>query len=173
MARLDNPILHAQVDVSINSGPATKYFAVVSYDVAEKWCRQDVGAPNGEHLPFESFKIGEGGWVSALGEQVRREPEPSMSDLDCIENPERYPGAASERYYFQKNIGSMSYVADRKSKAECTILSSEANNDGVGNPDFWEVALFDSGNNMVVYATIDKLTKDATKTVDLTFTIYR
>jgi len=172
--RLDNPILHAEVDISVNSGPADTYFAHVPFAVAEKWSKQDVGAVGGEHLVFDYLKIGEGGWVYASGGQrVKREPEPSLSDLDCIEHPDRYPGAASERYSFTKAVHTISYVPDRIAQAAGTVLTTEANDDGSGNPDFWEVALFDTSDNMVVYATIQKLTKDVTKTIEITFRIYR
>lgn len=176
MGRLDNPALRAEVDVQIDADPVVTYFAHVPYDVCEKWSRQDVGDAGGAHLPFDYFKVGEGGWVEASGgAKVRREPEPSLSDLDCIENPDRYPGAASERYVFSKSLDSVSYEsAQRAARGDGTIATTEANDDGSGsNPDFWEVACFDSGDNMVVYATIEKLTKDSSKTVSLVFRIYR
>lgn len=174
MGRLDNPILHADVEVSINGGAATTYFAHVPHTVSEKWCKKDVGVAGGEHLPIDYFRIGEGGWVAASGGiKVRREPDPSLSNLDCIENQDRYPGPVTSRYYFEKAITTLSYEADRKAKIDCGLLTSEANSDGAGNPDFWEVALFDTGDNMIAYATIDKLTKDVSKYVDFVFRIYR
>ena len=37
------------------------------------------------------FKVGEGGWVSEAGGIVPRTPDPTLEDLDAIENPTRYP----------------------------------------------------------------------------------
>lgn len=169
--RLDNPFLRAELDVSINGAAATTYFAHVQFLVCERWCKQDVGAVGGGHADLVAIKIGEGGWVEASGGlKVRREPEPELEDLDCVENPDRYPGSVNT---FSKSLSSKTYVADRIAQAEVTILTSEANNPAGPAYEYWEVGLFDKAGALVAYATIDKLTKTSSEEVELVFRIYR
>lgn len=172
VARLDNSPLRAEVEVTVGVASPVTYPAHVTFDAGEKWCKQDVNVTGGAHSPFDYFKIGEGGWKEFKGARFRRLPSASLSDLDCVENPDRYPGAF-ERYTFQKSVDSMQYEVDRIARTDCSLALGEANDDGGGNPDFWEVGLFDSDGDMVVYATIEKVTKTGALTVDFIFRIYR
>lgn len=127
---------------------------------------------SGLPLAVGYFKIGEGGWVLSGISQVTRTPDPALTDLDCVENPSRYP--ASGRYVFQKNIGptSITVVGDGVVDISCDVTPSEANDDGFGNaPEFWEVGIFTSDGVMLAYRTFNKQTKNSSRALRHVFTL--
>lgn len=100
------------------------------------------------------FKIGEGGWILSGATKVQRTPDPTLTDLDCLENPSRY--AANEQYVFTKSIApsKVTELTDTSVKIECIVETTEANDDGFGDaPEFWELAIFDSDGDMISYTT--------------------
>jgi hypothetical protein len=106
------------------------------------------------------FKIGEGGWELDGISQVPRTPDTSLTDLDCLENPLRYPAAG--RYVFQKTISetSIQVLGSGVVEISCAVSAGEANDDGNGNaPEFWEIGIFTSDGVMLAYRTFDKQTK--------------
>jgi len=117
-------------------------------------------------LQFGSFKIGEGGWEEIASVKVPRAPDSSLTDLDCIENPSRYP--ASSRYHFEKTItsGYITQVSATVVRVECVVDMDEANDDGYGNdPEFYEIAVFDADGDMMGYATFTRQLKDNNRTL--------
>lgn len=106
------------------------------------------------------FKVGEGGWVDPGTGKVRRTPDPTLTDLDCIVNPSRYP--VDSRFTFQKTLQpNVDMVIDAGAlKMTCTLAQLEANDDGLGNnPEFWEIGIFDEDDVMLIYATMPEQIK--------------
>ena len=127
-----------------------------------------------KNLDVSYFKIGEGGWETSGASQVPRTPDPTLTDVDAIENPARYP--ADSRYVFQKSISAdkISITGADTIEVECYVDSGEANDDGFGNsPEFFEVGIFDSDNTMICYLTFEKQTKDDRRALRHTVTIQR
>lgn len=117
------------------------------------------------HQNITSFKVGEGGWMNdGSGVQVRRAPDPTLTDLDCILDvarvAKRYPTGG--RGSFQKALtsGNFSYDAATHTLSISLLVDfGEFNNDGSGNaPEIWEFGVF-AGTTMVAYGTVPKLTK--------------
>jgi hypothetical protein len=116
--------------------------------VADAW---QAGVPL---FRVDSFKIGEGGWVMAGAAKVQRAPDPTLTDLDCIQNPSRY--AADERYHYTKSIaaGKVVELSPTSVKVECILDVSQGNDDGFGNaPEFWEIGLYDTDGDMISHTT--------------------
>lgn len=120
---------------------------------------------------IDSFKVGEGGFkVEALG-NVPRTPDPTLTDLDIIENPGRY--TVNTTPTFSKALGGGAFaVATTTNGAEltatCTLLAGEYNDDGDGNfPQIYEIGLF-AGSVMVAYGTFAEQLKNG---VEITFTV--
>lgn len=132
-------------------------------------------------LPFEAvsyFKIGEGGWIDPGGGREPRSPAAHVAenDLDAVidlSRPlilQRY--AADERYVFQKAFGGgdLTFSAPSTLSCTCFVDFGEANNDGYGNdPEFWEIAVFDTNDSMLAYGTFPQQTKN--NTVQITNTM--
>lgn len=106
-----------------------------------------------EDLEPSTFKIGEGGWVDVGGVPTARTPDPSLGDLDCLENPGRYP--VDSRFAFTKALAlGRVTVTGNEVTVDCIIDTSEANDDGNGNaPEFWELGVFDGDGDMMLYGT--------------------
>jgi len=144
---------------------------VVTTTAREKWARTDVHLDTHPQLKF--FRFGMGGWEDSGGRVlVPRTPDPTLTDLDCIINPSRYPGAAELRFvwdswldYVSPNLqrfqgGDLWYEIPRTAVARCLINFDESNDRGDGEaPEFWEMGIFDEDGDMVVYATFPKETK--------------
>jgi len=120
----------------------------------------------GTGLAFESisyFKFEEGGWIDPGGGRERRDPAAHVAetDVDAIANPGRY--GADEKFVFQKSFvaGDITFVGPSTIRLRCFLDFGEANDDGFANdPEFWGLAVFDSDDNMLVYATFPKQTKN-------------
>lgn len=150
---------------------AAAVVGVVTYVAREKWSRTDVNLDT--HPKLSYFKIGMGGWEDVGGGVLEpRTPDPTLTDLDCIINPGRYPGGAEMRYVWRSDTdfvppnpsrfeaSDLWYEAPRTAVSRCFIYFDEANDRGDGeNPEFWEVGVFDEDGDMVVYATFPKETK--------------
>lgn len=106
-----------------------------------------------DNLVPATFKIGEGGWVDVGGVPTPRTPDPSLSDIDCVENPTRYP--VDSRFSFTKALISGRVTVDANEVTiNCIVDTSEANNDGFDNaPEFWELGVFDGEGDMMLYGT--------------------
>lgn len=120
------------------------------------------------------FRFGEGGWenVQFVG-QVPRTPSQALTNVDVVANPSRYP--ADSRYYYEQAFapGDVTYdIPTRSVICRCFVDLGDANDDGNGNdPEFWELAVYDSANNMIAYSTFDKITKDNTLQIERFVTI--
>jgi hypothetical protein len=132
---------------------------------------QDGLAPD---LGISYFKIAEGGWRLAGASKVPRTPDPLLSDVDALANPGRYP--LDSRYVFQKSItpDRINITGANFIEIECFVDTSEANDDGFGNPpEFWEIGVFDADGTLVAYVTFDKQTKDDRRALRHLLTIQR
>lgn len=120
----------------------------------------DVGA---NIFKVDSFKVGEGGWITTAGGVVPRTPDATLTDLDCIENPSRY-GANSDGVFVKALTSGVdtSLVVTTSLvtfSATCTLEMAEFNDDGNGDfPEIWEIALFGShpitlSTFMIAYGT--------------------
>ena len=115
-------------------------------------------------LPLQTisyFKISEGGWEDPGSGRVARTPDETLTDVDAIINPGRY--AADERYVFTKSFVGGDIVFSSPTTVSCTCLLDfgDANDDGYGNdPEFWEIGIFDSDDNMLAHGTFPQQTKN-------------
>lgn len=115
--------------------------------------------------PVIRFKVGEGGWIDSPGGAIPRTPDPTLTDLDCIVNPTRYP--LDSRASFSKLLagGDLTFVSPSTLRVACPLTALEFNDDGFGNnPEIWEIGLFSldqpgTGLMMVAYGTFVKETK--------------
>jgi len=141
-------------------------------EVFARYLIGDCSVPQvGALLPFQvlSFAVGEGGWKATAGGFVPRDPDPLLTDLDCVVHPSRY--ATDQRASFSKNL---TYGVDMALTfhptsitfaATCTLDLGEFNDDGNGNfPEIWEIGLFGShpitGDTfMICYGTFAGQTK--------------
>lgn len=118
---------------------------------------------------IDEFKIGEGGWEEVTAGKVPRTPDPTLTDLDVIENPTRYP--VDRRGSFSKVLtgGEISYPANGQVSASCVVALGEFNDNGSGNdPELYEIGLFANGT-MIAYGTFAK--QDKNPAVSLTNTV--
>lgn len=109
---------------------------------------------------IDEFKIGEGGWEEVVAGKVPRTPDPTLTDLDVIENPTRYP--VNRRGSFSKvlTVGEISYPANGQVEADCVVDFAEFNDNGDGlSPELYEIGLFANGL-MVAYGTFEKQDKN-------------
>lgn len=119
-----------------------------------------------DHSELSYFQIGEGGWVDTINGRVPKDPDPSRTELEAT-------GAPGD-LKFQKALTAADVAFDTEAKAVVTAFVglSEANDDGLGDsPRFFELGIFDSNDNMIVYATFPEETKTVTKTLNHVITI--
>lgn len=121
----------------------------------EKWSKYMAGVGGIHDIAGGGFKIGEGGWVD-VPPKVPKSPDPTLTDLDCIENAGSYP--VDSRYVFPvagtKAFKSVLWVSPSIIRLECELDFGDANDDGFGNPpEFWELGIYDSNGVMVAYFT--------------------
>ena len=132
------------------------------------------------------FRVGEGGWVDPGGGREPRSPDPSLTNLDIILDAARVPGPDPKRYnvgenlgWYQKSlvIGDMSSPSAGIIRVSCMLLNAEYNLEDAGtlvydvggpyvSPEIWEIGLFDQDNDMIMYGTFSKETKDASKQIE-------
>ena len=138
---------------------------------ATSW--EDSASLPGSGVPdIVECRFGEGGYEVIDGVPVPRTPDPTLTNLDCVENPTRY--APNSRYVYAiaplppgsvTRAGSVVTVV-------CELALGDANNDGFGNsPEFWEACLFNSEGVMVAYRTFQGQTKDAGTVIRHTWTL--
>jgi len=159
------------------------YTAVVTSVGADKIIKYPGGLISPVDL-ISYFKVGEGGWVDPGTGREPRTPDPSLTDLDIIEDVARIP--ANKRYnvgenmgYFTKSLvaGDFSSPASGILRVSCMLLNAEYNLESDGtliydvggpyaSPEIWEIGLFDQDNDMILYGTFAKETKDATKQIE-------
>jgi hypothetical protein len=107
---------------------------------------------------IDEFKVGEGGWVETSGGRVPRTPDPTLQDLDIIENPGRYP--ADSVGTFTKAVTGFTWNSGTKTlDIECLVDFGEFNDDGNGNnPEIYEIGIYSdhptAGKIMVAYGTM-------------------
>jgi hypothetical protein len=115
------------------------------------------------------FKVGMGGWINPGSGEVPRAPDPTLTDLDVIVNPGRYPGLPPNPY--SANIlllsGSFVYEAPTTLRSNCVLDFGDYNDDGTGaNPKIWEIGLYDSAGTMIAYGTFPQEVKINTNQVE-------
>lgn len=110
------------------------------------------------------FKIGRGGWINPGSGPVPRVPDPTLEDLDVIQNgpsgtATRYAGIAGNIWYFQKSLISpnFSFTAPSQLQIRCILdfgdyndISGVPSNPPGGstlapsgtNPQLWELGIF-------------------------------
>ena len=122
------------------------------------------------------FRIGEGGWRTLNGARVPRSPDPALTDIDCLENPSRYP--ASRRRSYQKTLTSsdITHTEDGVLVIACELDLSEGNDPAGADtdpPEYYEIGVFTSDDDMIYYCTFPKFEKlsDRVFRVNLTITI--
>lgn len=112
---------------------------------------------------IDTFKVGEGGFITDVGGNIPRAPSPLLTDLDIIENPGRY--VVDPIPSFQKAITATNIVADANGfpilEVDCLLDFADYNDDGTGSdPQIYEIGLF-AGTKMVAYGTFNEQVKNA------------
>jgi len=128
----------------------------------------------GTSVTISYFKIGEGGWQILNGAQVMRTPDPNLSDLDCIENPSRYP--SDSLVWYQKSIteADITHSEDGEITLACELDVGEGNDfNDIDPPEYWEIGVFTDEDVMMYYGTFSKFSKisDRVFHLDLAITI--
>jgi hypothetical protein len=114
---------------------------------------------------IDEFKVGEGGWIASSGGPVPRTPDPTLQDVDAIENPSRYPSDSQGTFAKALGPADMSYDVPTKTlTVSCGLDFGEFNDDGNGNqPQIYEIGLFSdhptAGRIMVAYGTFPEILK--------------
>lgn len=147
------------------------------FEAVAKYCAGD-----GAASLFSYFRIGQGGWEEVNGQRVNKNASEfsSNTNIDIIEDAGSYPADVKENPfgtltgpgYFQKNLGDadVTWVNEggvNKVKVRCVVADGEANekNAAADSPEFFEIGVFDSDNNLILYGTFPKETKTAAKTL--------
>jgi len=144
----------------------------------------------GSHLKsletISYFRVGEGGWQTNPSTLLREPRDPAAHvaelDLDIIVDASRTP-VGTKRYNVGENLGwfqkallpsDITFEAPNILKVTCVLLATEYNTkwpDGTlvynvggpyGNPEIWEIGVYDTDDNLVAYGTFDKQIKTAT-----------
>ena len=123
-------------------------------------------------IEIETFKVGEGGFITDVGGNTPRVPDGTLSDLDIIENPDRY--VVNPIPTFTKSVESVTitYDSDGYPTAEvsCLLDFVDYNDDGTGSdPQIYEIGVFTGNGLMAAYGTFDELVKNAA--VQIPFTV--
>jgi hypothetical protein len=114
-------------------------------------------------LPL-SFSIGEGGWTNPGGGKEPITPNVALTVLSA-------PGyVAGSTFVFSKNLNTVSdltFTSPTRAEISCFVSSSEANDDGGGNPpEFFELGIFDGlmgTGTMLAYSTFPIEIKTSSK----------
>lgn len=107
-----------------------------------------------------TFKIGEGGWTNPGG---GKEPIPPSVVLTAL-TATGYPSGS--QYIFTKALtgGDLTFTSPTRLEINCLVSSSEANDDGGGNPpEFFELGIFDGAGTMLAYSTFPIEIKTSSK----------
>ena len=104
----------------------------------------DVGA---NLFKVAEFRVGEGGWENGPGGIVPRTPDPTLTGLDAVINPGRYPADSQATFTKALTSGVDTGLVVTTSlitfSATCVLLTGEFNDDGFGNfPEIYEIGLF-------------------------------
>ena len=108
-----------------------------------------------------SFAVGRGGWINPGGGVIPRIPDPSLQDLDIIQNPGRYPNTPGNIYFVQKSFiaDDFSLISPSVQQVRCRLDFIDFNDiQGVPStppyptgpvlplsgtsPDIWEIGIF-------------------------------
>jgi len=120
------------------------------------------------------FRIGEGGWRMLNGNRIPRTPDAALNDLDCKENPTRYP--TSSRYWVQKSLSSsdVTHSEDGTLVISCLLDTGEGNDPDGGDadpPEYYEIGVFSTDDDMLYYCTFPKFEKMSDRALQLNLTI--
>jgi hypothetical protein len=129
------------------------------------------------------FKIGEVRWIDpGTGIYTRKTPDPTLVDLDCIENSASYtmPTSPITTLYsqlFTLGLGDLTFESPGTLKVRCFLDFGDAN--GGGPNGFWEIGVYADDPTspgtpfLIGYGTIQKQIKTVaaqmTNVVRLTF----
>lgn len=118
-----------------------------------------------------TFKVGEGGWQDTPSGRQPRVPDPTLTDLDCIVNPSRYPADSQATFSKALGGGDITWTSPGTIACSCVLAMGDFNNDGFGNfPEIWEIGIF-VGATMIGYATFPMETKTPAAALPNTVTL--
>ena len=140
--------------------------AVYTDAVRQKYVRQRGGITSPLSGTLSFFRVGVGGY---LPNGMPRTPDPSLTNLDVLENPGHYASVPATPS-FQKSFVAGDIVAGASTNLisiNCELDPAEYNSDGTGFPDIGEIGVFDSGGTMVLYATFNRIEKTALRTLTI------
>jgi len=121
------------------------------------------------------FQVGEGGWENTPGGQVPRDPTdpgpgnnrgPTLVELDCDANPSDYP--VTSRATFAKALVLVNFAFTGNTTLEVTCFLDFAEPPAT-TLELYEIGLFNSSGEMVVYGTFPRVEKNPG--VQRTFTV--
>lgn len=161
--------------------------AVVTDEAREIWPQLLGGLGLYSWKVIDEVRMGEGGWqYNDAGQQVPRTPDSSLTDLDVVVNPGRYPADSlfvvegSNNADMFLTSADMQFVAPSTLQVNFELQTGSHLSDGFGNdPELWEVGLFTDHPDgsptklMVAYGTFQKVTwtaaSDVLNTIRITF----
>ena len=113
-----------------------------------------------------SFKFGEGGWIDPGGGKEPLPPDETLTDVTA--GTGIY--VAPSDFIFEKSFvpgTDFTFVSSARAQLRCFVATSEANDDGNGNPpEFFELGIFDATGNMLVYSTYPLEVKTVSKALE-------
>lgn len=126
----------------------------------------------GASVNVSYFKIGEGGWMHLNGATVPREPDPVLTDLDCLENPDRYPVGSRHSYRKGLEASDIVHTVAGEITIACELDLGEGNDvDDIDPPKYFEIGVFTDTDVMMYYATFPQFTKRSDRVFHLDLTI--
>ena len=122
-------------------------------------------------LDITNFELGEGGWQILLGNRVPKTPDPTRTDLEANTQPSEF------LYNKAFGIGEV-VVLGETTTVTISLAANEVGLDGNGlldgtNPHMYELGLFDSNGDLVVYCTFDEIVKVAGTPITIVLTLDR
>ena len=122
-------------------------------------------------LDLSTFAVGEGGWTLMGSNKVPVTPTGAETDLEANVDPGDSCATGNERLRFEKAIGGAN-ISDNGAGVLTIVCILDATETGLdsnsklsgncaGDPELFEIGLFDENGDMMVYATFDERVKQA------------
>jgi hypothetical protein len=125
---------------------------------------------------IQTFRVGEGGWIGTA--QVPRTPDPTLIDLDIIQNPTRYAGYSAADYWEnQLTSANTTFIAPTSIQISCLLDFGQFNQDFDSPPHvpavIWELGLYSIAPPLVAPGDVALVTQNrGTSTTQLIMLAY-
>lgn len=150
--------------------PSGSLQAVWTTGAKNEYANIIAGISGGASISY--FRVGLGG---RFPDGSVRPPNPTLMDLDIIENPSNYPAYPNPPYdlpYYQSTAGSvvLSVPVPGTVRVSCVLSNATYNSSQTATPTpplICEIGIFDANNLMVAYGTFAGVTKTAAVSLTL------